>query len=160
MFTMALLQLAVYVSSIACLQAAEHGFVEWMKPDRIEEFKTAFNDLLDHNRDGHVNKTEVAIGILAQIDAHNIAQTAHEFMSFIPTHYSCIPSLDFVDFADCLTIQTRRELLSDITIDTQNDILSFEESLNSYFTFQPRGPNLRRSCTIAWKKATPKTILR
>ena len=31
-------------------------------------------------------------------------------------------------------------------------------SLNSYAMFQPRGPNLRRSCTSPWKKHNPNSI--
>jgi hypothetical protein len=33
-------------------------------------------------------------------------------------------------------------------------------SLNWYGMFHPNGPYLMRSCTAAWKKARPKTILR
>jgi len=32
------------------------------------------------------------------------------------------------------------------------------DSLNSYGMFQPSGPNLRRSCTSAWKKHSPNSI--
>eukprot|EP01084_Bolivina_argentea_P043138 79489_1 len=104
---------------------------EWMKPERFEQFKTAFYDLLDYNNDGNVNITEMAIGITAQIDSSNIYKTKQHIL-FIPTTYSCIPSLDFIDFADCSIIKSRQQLLSNSN-NIKNKIISFEQELNSYF---------------------------
>merc|ERR1719464_1606503 len=123
----------VLVGSISLLSGSQAHFPQWMNPELIDHFNATFNELLDHNRDGNVNKTELAIGILAQIDAQNIHVIAEDVISFIPEQYSCIPSLDFVDFIDCLSIQTRKELLSINTQNNDDAIISFDDSLASYF---------------------------
>eukprot|EP01084_Bolivina_argentea_P027527 51169_1 len=114
----------ILVSTAPSFDNKTYSFREWINPKKLKEFKQSFYHLLDHNNDNIVNITELSIGIQTQLDSSYIP--TDELISFIPKQYSCIQSLDFINFADCIIFKARKGLIS-------TNVVSFEQVLNSYF---------------------------
>eukprot|EP01084_Bolivina_argentea_P139895 246042_1 len=111
-----------------------NDFLNWIHPYQLEELETAYYNIFDHNNDGMININEIRLGILSQLQS-NLPLTDTDAISFIPTKYSCNPSLDFVDFADCISIAAR--LLFKYNLDTtitttQNENILFNDIFGKY----------------------------
>eukprot|EP01084_Bolivina_argentea_P135885 239373_1 len=108
-------------------------FKDWINPSRINELETAYYNLLDHNNDQKVTIYEIALGIYSTLPAESLFSDNYH-LSFIPNKYSCIPSLNLVDFIDCLSISFRLQMKNNKhTINRMmHNTMSFEESFQQY----------------------------
>ena len=120
---------SLYVVSLYVVSSNKNVLIHNdVNPLYLQHIKTSFYSVLDHNNDGIITTNEIALGILSPYQS---PQDQDISKLHIPEEYTCIPSLDFVDFIDCISIAARYQLSQSQDIHTSKQIL-FEDIFNDY----------------------------
>ena len=116
------LALVLFICNVSSLNILD--LFPRIKKTKLHELHDTFNKLFDKNNDNIITFNEILIGIQTNINETNI--------NYIPNKYSCIPSLDFIDFADCITISSRIYYKNNINNININKEYTFDELFLKY----------------------------
>eukprot|EP01083_Nonionella_stella_P179092 634668_1 len=104
---MSLSVLVFVVVFVRCINSiASYNVASDFHPTTVDQLKTAYYKVLDHNNDGIVTINELKLGILSIAESDALPDD-QSITSYIPHEHTCHPSLNFVDFADCVIIAAR-----------------------------------------------------